>query len=182
MAVTATELFLRAHGSHRLTEAEVAAMGDGVELIRTVDESKALTARRGPMIVLSASGMLSGGRVLHHLFQVASDHRSTIVLAGFQAAGTRGEALLHGASTLRVFGDDIPVRARVVHLDSLSAHADAGELLDWLGAAPRPPDAVSVVHGEATAADTLRRRIHHKLGWPATVPAQGDHVVVGGGS
>ena len=180
MAVTATELFLRARGEHRLTAAEATAMSDGVELVRTVDESKRLTARRGPMIVLSASGMLTGGRVLHHLFQVAPDHRNTIVLAGFQAPGTRGETLLQGASTLRVFGDDLPVRAQVVHLDSLSAHADADELLAWLAAAPVPPHAVSVVHGEPAAAETLRRRIRHELGWAASVPAQGDDVVVVG--
>lgn len=178
MAVTATELFLRSGGEHRLSEAEVTAMAHGVELVRTVEESKQLTARRGPMIVLSASGMLTGGRVLHHLFQVAPDHRNTIVLAGYQAAGTRGEALLHGASTLRVFGDDIPVRARVVQLDSLSAHADADELINWLGAAPRAPHAVSVVHGEAAAADALRRRIRHQLGWAAAVPGHGTSVTV----
>ncbi|MGH9152554.1 MAG: hypothetical protein ACRD03_09195 [Acidimicrobiales bacterium] len=91
MAVDATELFLRTTGEHRLEPADVAAMASGVEFVHTVEDSKRLTARRGPMIVLSASGMLTGGRVLHHLFQVAPDHRSTIVLAGFQAAGTRGE-------------------------------------------------------------------------------------------
>jgi len=179
MAVDATELFLRTRAEHRLDEREVAELCHGVELVRTVDDSKQLTARRGPMIVLSASGMLTGGRVLHHLFQVAPDRRSTIVIAGFQAAGTRGEALLHGASRLRVFGEDVPVRARVVHLDSLSAHADAGELMAWLAAAPSPPSAVSVVHGEAGAADTLRRRIGHELGWPAAVPGPGDTVDVG---
>jgi metallo-beta-lactamase family protein len=131
------------------------------------------------MIVLSASGMLTGGRVLHHLRQVAPDHRSTILLAGYQAAGTRGEALLHGAATLRVFGEDIPIRARVVHLDSLSAHADADELISWLGAAPTPPSSVSIVHGEPIAAESLRRRIRHELGWAASVPATGDTVLVG---
>jgi metallo-beta-lactamase family protein len=178
MAIAATELFMRSAGQHRLTDAEVAAMDDGVELVRSVDDSKALTARRGPMVVLTASGMLTGGRVLHHLFQVAPDHRNTIVLAGYQAAGTRGEALANGARTLRVFGEDIPVRARVVQLDSLSAHADADELVAWLRAVPEPPGAVSVVHGEASAADTLRRRIQHELGWSVAVPAHGSSVTV----
>jgi metallo-beta-lactamase family protein len=111
--------------------------------------------------------------------QVAPDHRNTILLAGFQAAGTRGEALLHGARSLRVFGEDVRVNARVVHVDSLSAHADSDELMAWLAAAPRPPAGVSVVHGEAGAADTLRRRIGHELGWPAAVPAPGGSVLVG---
>ncbi len=178
MAVNATELFLASTAEHHLDPRQVAELSDGVEFVRTVEESKQLTARSGPMIVLSASGMLTGGRVLHHLFQVAPDHRNTILVTGYQAAGTRGEALLNGASTLRVFGDDVPVRARVVHLDTLSAHADGDELMAWLASAPRPPTAVSVVHGEPSAADTLRRRIRHELGWPATVPASGDAVVV----
>ena len=181
MAVDVTELFLASSGEHRLDEGQLHQLREGVELVRTVEESIRLTARRGPMVVLSASGMLSGGRVLHHLRQVAPDHRSTILLVGFQAAGTRGEALRNGARSIRVFGEDVPVRAEVVHLDSLSAHADAEQLMAWLGAAPRPPSGVSVVHGEPDAADTLRRRIQHELGWPATVPWRGEQVSVPGG-
>ena len=179
MAVTATELFLASHDEHRLDEGALHELSAGVELVRSVEASKQLTARRGPMVVLSASGMLTGGRVLHHLLQVAPDRRNAIVLAGFQAAGTRGQALLNGARSLRVFGEDVPVNARVVHVDSLSAHADSDELMAWLASAPRPPAAVSVVHGEAGAADTLRRRITHELGWPAAVPASGGSVLVG---
>jgi metallo-beta-lactamase family protein len=130
------------------------------------------------MVVLSASGMLTGGRVLHHLFQVAPDQRNTIVLAGYQAVGTRGEALANGATSLRVFGEDVPVRARVVQLDSLSAHADSDELVDWVRRAPSAPFGVSVVHGEASAADTLRRRIQVELGWPARVPALGSSITI----
>jgi metallo-beta-lactamase family protein len=178
MAVNATQLFLDSNAEHRLDARQLAELSAGVEMVRSVEDSKTLTTRREPMIVLSASGMLAGGRVLHHLFQVAPDHRNTIVLAGFQAAGTRGEALLHGAASLRVFGEDVPVRARVVPIDSLSAHADADELIAWLAAAPKRPGAVSVVHGEAGAADTLRRRIRHELGWPASVPRVGDSVEV----
>jgi metallo-beta-lactamase family protein len=177
MAVDATELFLASNTEHRLDERELTELCDGVEFVRSVNDSKELTARRGPMVVLTASGMLTGGRVLHHLIQVAPDHRNTIVIAGFQAAGTRGESLLRGAASVRVFGDDVPVRARVVHLDSLSAHADADELIAWLRSVPRPPASVSVVHGEASAAETLRRRIRHELGWQASVPGQGDAVV-----
>lgn len=179
MAVDATQLFLASPDDHRLSPVEAADMCRDVELVRTVEQSKVLTTRRGPMIVLTASGMLTGGRVLHHLFQVAPDHRSTIVLAGFQAAGTRGEALANGARSLRVFGEDVPVKARVVQLDSLSAHADAEGLMAWLAASPAPPAAVSVVHGEASAADTLRRRIRLELGWPASVATLGSTVTVG---
>lgn len=178
MAVDATELFMSSPADHRLTPEEVAELCEQVELVRDVEASKALTARKGPMIILSASGMLTGGRVLHHLFQVAPDHRSTIVLAGYQAAGTRGEALWNGARSLRVFGEDVPIRANVVRLDTLSAHADADALLEWLRSSPTPPSTVNVVHGEATAADTLRRRIQHELGWKALVPGFGQTVRV----
>lgn len=178
MAVHATELLLAWRGEHRLDEQQVAALADGVELVRTVEESKRLTEQRGPMVVLSASGMVTGGRVLHHLRQVAPDHRNTILLAGYQAAGTRGESLLSGAPSVRVFGEDIPVRARVVSIDSLSAHADADGILAWLAAGPEAPRSVSVVHGEAAAADTLRRRIRNELGWPAWVPGLGEQARV----
>jgi metallo-beta-lactamase family protein len=178
MAIDATELFLATPDDHRLAPDEVTRLAEHVQLVRTVEESQALTARHGPMVVLSASGMLAGGRVLHHLRQVGPDHRSTIVLTGFQAAGTRGESLQNGARSLRVFGDDIPIRARVVSLDAMSAHADADELLAWLRSTPAVPSAVSVVHGEASASDTLRRRIQLELGWPASVPGPGEHVEV----
>lgn len=178
MAIHATELFLDSPTEHRLSEREVNDMSRGVKLVRTVEESKQLTSRRGPHVVLSASGMLSGGRVLHHLVQMAGDDRSSIVLTGFQAAGARGEALAHGATSLRVFGDDVAVRARVVQIDGLSAHADSDGLMRWLSSAPTPPTGVSVVHGEAGAADSLRRRISHELGWESHVPAAGESVEV----
>lgn len=178
MAVNATELFLASRGEHRLDGEELADLADTVELVRSVEDSKKLTARSGPMVVLSASGMITGGRILHHLRQVAPDRRNTIVLAGFQAAGTRGEALQQGATTLRVFGEDVPVRAEVVSIDSLSAHADGDGLVSWLRAAPEAPRAVSVVHGEPASADTLRRRIGHELGWPASVAGYGESVTV----
>lgn len=178
MAVDATELFLAAGGEHRLGSEDLRRLADGVELVRSVEASKALTARRGPMIVLTASGMLSGGRVLHHLLRVAPDHRNAIVLTGYQAAGTRGEAILHGARAVRVFGEDVPIRARVHSLESLSAHADADQLMAWLRSTPTPPSGVSVVHGEPTASDVLRRRIEVELGWPATVPGRGERLTL----
>lgn len=178
MAVDVTELFVAADGDHRLTGGEIDDLCRNVELVRDVEDSKRLTTRRGPMVVLAASGMLSGGRVLHHLFQVAPDHRSTIVLTGYQAAGTRGEALLNGARSLRVFGEDVPVRADVVSIETLSAHGDSDDLVAWLRSSPAPPAAVSVVHGEPSAADALRRRVEHELGWTVDVPAHGETVVV----
>lgn len=178
MAINATEMFISARGDHRLTDEQIAEMCDGVEFVRDVEASKELTARRDPMIVLSASGMITGGRVLHHVEQVGPDRRNTIVLAGYQATGTRGATLADGGRILRIYGDDVPIRAHVERIDSLSAHADADGLLRWLGSMATPPSAVSVVHGEAGAADTLRRRIGHELDLPASVPGMGDSVVV----
>jgi metallo-beta-lactamase family protein len=178
MAVHATELFYRFSDQHRLSNQQCAAMREDVHFVRSVEESMRLTASHEPAIVLAASGMATGGRVLHHLEQLAPDRRNTILFTGFQAAGTRGDALVHGARTVRVYGGEVPVRAEVANLESLSAHADADELLTWLASAPTPPAAVSVVHGEPHAADTLRRRIRDELGWPARAAAHGDTVSV----
>ena len=183
MAVDATRIFMSAPEDHRLVQAQLDAMSRSVKLVRTVQESMDLTSRAGPMVVLSASGMLTGGRVLHHLMQVGRDHRSTILLAGFQAAGTRGDQLHRGARSLRIYGQTIPIRADVVSLESVSAHADADGLMAWLGAAPSAPSMVSIVHGEASAADTMRQRVSNELGWDAWVPTAGESVEVqrGGG-
>jgi metallo-beta-lactamase family protein len=178
MAIDATELFCRYFDEHRLDQDACARMCQGVEFVRTPDESKELTSLRGPMIVLAASGMLSGGRVLHHLEALAPSSRNTILLTGFQAAGTRGEALQNGARTVKCYGGTVPVHAEIARIDSLSAHADADELVAWLSTADRPPRGVAVVHGEPSAADTLRRRLGDELGWSAFVPIQGESVTL----
>ena len=178
MAVDATELFCRYEGEHRLSADECVAMCKDVTFVRTAEESKRLTPLGGPMIVLSASGMLSGGRVLHHLETVAPDHRSTILLVGYQAAGTRGEALLAGARRVKVFGSYVPVRAEVVRVDSLSAHADSNELTAWLGSGDLSPSSTHIVHGEPSAADAFRRSLHDDLGWQTEVPEHGEAVSI----
>ena len=176
MAVDATELFCRYAGEHRLTDAQCRAMCQGVTFVRTAEESKQVTPLGGPMIALSASGMASGGRVLHHLERLAPDHRNTILLVGYQAAGTRGEALLAGAREVKIFGEYVPVRAEVARMDTLSAHADGGELVSWLGDGHAPPRGASIVHGEAAAADTFRRTLRDTLGWEADVAQYGEAV------
>ena len=130
------------------------------------------------MIIISASGMLAGGRILHHLQAYAPDERNAIVLTGYQAGGTRGARLLSGARTLRLFGREIAVEAEVVTIDSMSAHADADGVLHWMRGASRAPGAVYVTHGEPAAADALRLRIEHELGWPARVPDHGEEVPI----
>jgi metallo-beta-lactamase family protein len=122
------------------------------------------------MVIISASGMATGGRVVHHLKAFAPDSRNTILFSGFQAGGTRGAAILDGATTMRIHGIDIPIRAEVASLPNLSAHADSGEILNWMRGFERPPAQVYVTHGEPMAADAMRARIEHELGWPASVP------------
>ncbi len=170
MAVHTTHLLEQHPGEHRLNAAQVRALTHCATMVNSTDESRALASRHGPMVILSASGMATGGRVLHHLAHHAGNHRNMIVLTGYQAPGTRGATLASGAKSLRIHGRDIDVNAEVVQLQSASAHADAGQLLDWLRTLPQAPSQVYVVHGDLPAADTLRTRIQRELGWRALVP------------
>jgi len=148
-------------------------------LTRTVQESKAINRMSGPLIIISASGMLSGGRILHHLKQRLPRPETTLLFAGYQAEGTRGRKILEGAERVRIFGESIPVRARVAVINGLSAHADASELMDWVRAAPRQPKRVFVVHGEPRPAETFAGRIREELGWQVSVPTVGQRFKLG---
>lgn len=178
MAIDATDIYLRHRGEHRATEAECRAMYALSTMVRTAEESKALNRRHGPMIILSASGMLTGGRVLHHLEAFGSDPRNAIVLSGFQAGGTRGAALLAGSKRLRLFGRDIPIGAEVVALQSFSGHADSDELMAWMRGTTHAPRMTYITHGEPDAADALRARIKRELTWPVRVPEQGERILL----
>ena len=175
MAANVTGVFHRHRGEHRLSPEECDAMCASAKVVNTVEESKALNERSGPMIIISASGMATGGRVLHHLKAFAPDERNLIMLTGFQAAGTRGAALEQGATEIKIHGQYVPVRAEIVNIDMLSAHADYGEIIAWLGKLPRPVQTF-VTHGEPAAADAMRVRIASTLRWPCTVPQQGEIV------
>jgi metallo-beta-lactamase family protein len=174
MAISTTELYEKHMGEHRLNASQCHAMDSVAKMTRSVDESKAIAFQHGPKVILSASGMATGGRVLHHLMQYLGDHRNAIVLTGYQAPGTRGASLAGGATELRIFGKDVPVRAQVVQLTSASAHADSNQLLDWLKAMPGAPRRVFVTHGDPEASDRLRFRIEHELRWQALVPEHGS--------
>ena len=176
MATDVTALYHRFRAEHRLSEAECDALHRVATIVNTVEESKALNMRHGPMVIVSASGMATGGRVLHHLRAFAPDSRNAIVLTGYQAEGTRGAALAAGARSVRIHGQDLAVNAEVVQLAGASAHADADEILDWLRSAPRPPRKVFVTHGDPDAADALRARIERDLAWPVEVPDYRDRV------
>jgi metallo-beta-lactamase family protein len=170
MAIHTTALFGKHMDEHRLSETEVAAMDHVATMVETPEQSKALIKRHGPMVILAASGMATGGRVLHHLANYVGDHRNMVILTGFQSPGTRGATLASGAPTIRMHGKDLPVRAEIVQLSSASAHADANQLLAWLKQMPQPASQVYVVHGENQAADTLRQRIERELHLRAVVP------------
>ena len=170
MAVDATRVYHNHPGEHRLTPAQCDAMCAAAKMVNSVEESRALNLRKGPMIVISASGMATGGRVVHHLKAFAPDPNNTILFVGFQAGGTRGAAMLNGTETIKIHGEYVPVRAEVVSIDNLSAHADYAEILDWLKHFEAPPRQTFVTHGEPRAADALRHRIEEHLGWRTRVP------------
>ena len=172
MAGSATQLLHEHAGEHKLTARDYEAACAAVTYVKEVEESKALSANRFPKVIISASGMATGGRVLHHIAAFAGDHRNTLLFSGFQAAGTRGRKLLEGAREVKIHGEWINVRADVAELPMLSAHADAGELLRWLSGFQRAPKRVFIVHGEPEASEALRERIQRELGWDATVPLQ----------
>ncbi len=142
----------------------------------SVEDSKAINDRSDPCVVVSASGMATGGRVVHHLKAFAPHAQNTILLAGYQAGGTRGASLAAGAPTVRIHGQDIPVRAEVAQMDDMSAHADAQEIVDWLRHFQSPPRKTFITHGEPAAADALRQRIERQLRWNCQVPGYAESV------
>lgn len=174
MAVDATDIFQRHPDEHRLSSSDCRKAMAVATYIREVEDSRALGRNPMPKIIISASGMATGGRVLHHLKTMAPDPRNTILFGGFQAAGTRGDSLLKGAREVKMHGLWVPVRAEVDDLPMLSAHADCDEILRWLGSFRRPPVRTFVVHGEGAASAALQLRIERELGWSCAVPAEGD--------
>jgi metallo-beta-lactamase family protein len=141
-------------------------------MMRTPDDSKKINAVTSPCIIVSASGMATGGRVLHHLAQRLPDSRNTVLLVGYQAQGTRGRALQDGAKTVTLFGQQVTVRADIATIGQLSAHAGKSELLRWLSGFQTAPKQTFMVHGEPPALNSLRDAIVSQHGWPVTIPAQ----------
>jgi metallo-beta-lactamase family protein len=170
MATDATSLYQRHPELHRLDAAACAALSRDVRIVTTPDESRSLASMRYPAVIVSASGMATGGRVVHHIEAFAPDPANTILFAGYQAMGTRGAALVGGAREVRMHGHWVTVRAEVAQLEGLSSHADRDELLAWLGALATPPRRVYMTHGEPESADALRQAVAERLGWRAVVP------------
>jgi metallo-beta-lactamase family protein len=178
MASKATQVLLRFPQEHRLSPAQCSALEKKVLYTDTVADSMALAARHDPHIIISASGMATGGRVLHHLKRLLPNSLNQVIFVGYQAPGTRGDTLVRGNRFVKIHGDYVPVRAPVMDIDALSAHADQQELLAWLGTAPSVPRQTFVTHGEAVAADTLRLHIKDRLGWPVMAPEPMETVTL----
>lgn len=179
MAMDVTTLYRAHRKDHHLNDEECRAMCHAATMVNSVEESKELNRQRMPMVIIAASGMATGGRVLHHLKAFASDPRNTILFAGFQAGGTRGAAMLAGVDAIKIHGEYVPLRAQVVQMENLSAHADSGEILDWLSHFNRPPRRTFITHGEPGAADALRKKIEERLKWDCSIPDYLEGVNLG---
>lgn len=174
MATNATDLMSAHMDDHRLQPMVCREAFAVATYVRDTDSSKALSRSPMPKVIISASGMATGGRVLHHIKAFGQDPRNTILFAGFQAPGTRGRALIDGLRDVKIHGDWIEIRAEIADLTSLSAHADSDQLIRWLEGFASPPRETFVVHGEPNASSALRDRIERELGWRCTIPAMGE--------
>lgn len=178
MAVDATRIYHTYRSQHRLSVEECTAACRVAEFVNSPEASKELNSKQGPMVIIAASGMATGGRVVHHLKAFAPDPKNLILFSGFQAGGTRGASMLGGAETVRIHGADIPIRAEVANLETLSGHADYAEILDWLKAFQKAPQQTFLTHGEPAASDQLRQLIESTLGWACSVPDYKDTVII----
>ena len=181
MATDATDLLCAHMDDHRMQPIVCRDACAIATYVRDTDGSKALSGNSMPKVIISASGMATGGRVLHHIKAFGPDPRNTILFAGFQAPGTRGRALVDGGREVKIHGRWIDIRAEVADLTSLSAHADSDQLIRWLSGFAGPPLQTFIVHGELNASAALRDRIERELGWRCTIPAIGDEQPLGQG-
>lgn len=170
MATQATTLYQRHRKLLRISRREAGGLCDGVTIVSTPQQSQRLARSRFPSVIISASGMATGGRVLNHLKAMAPDPRHHIVFPGFQVSGTRGAKMIEGATEVKIFGEYVPVKAQISHLEGFSGHADANELMGWMRGFGHAPRQTFVVHGEPKASDALRLRIADELGWPVRTP------------
>lgn len=174
MAASVNQIFCKYAELTRLSTNEAREVCDVAQVVSTVDESKALNAQKGSRIIIAASGMATGGRVLHHLKTMLPDSRNTILFVGFQAGGTRGEAMLKGAQEVKIHGEMWPIHAEIINLESLSAHADSEELLNWVAKLKIKPARVFITHGERDSAEALAAKISNELRYQCEVPSLGD--------
>ncbi len=172
MATSATHIFCKYPEMHKLSLQDCNRWSQDFEYVKSVDESKVLNEKKGPMVIIAGSGMMTGGRILHHLKAFAPDPKNTIILTGFQALGTRGRTLMDGAREIKVHGQMLPVNAKVQMLENLSAHADSAEILNWLSLAPRNFKKVFLTHGEPSSIESLKQKIFEKFHISCEAPHQ----------
>ena len=170
MSINATKLLCKHANEHQLSKKQCHLVCNVATYVNTPDESRAIDQQPMPKIIISASGMMTGGRILHHLKVFAPDHKSTILLTGFQAGGTRGARLVAGERELKIHGQMIPVNAKVEYLTNTSAHADYAEILTWLKQFNQAPRKVFITHGEPDAAASLKKHIETQLDWSCQIP------------
>jgi metallo-beta-lactamase family protein len=175
MATDVTALYAKYATHHQLEFSQCKEAFGLAHYVQTTGESKDLSTRKGPMIIISASGMATGGRILHHLKTYAPDPDNFILLAGHQAAGTRGAFLAQGLGSIKIYGEYVKVAAEVIQLENVSAHADGDEMVAWLKPSTRGPK-VYITHGEPMASEALREKLMRELGWECLVPAFKDSV------
>jgi metallo-beta-lactamase family protein len=178
MAIDASDIFCKHGDIAQLSPDGCRRACSVARYINGVEESKALDSNSMPKVIISASGMATGGRVLHHLKHYGPDARHTILFTGFLAGGTRGEAMMSGAEAVKIHGNYVPIRAEVRNLEMLSAHADADEIMNWLTNFQTPPRQTFITHGEPAASDALRRRIEEALGWVCLVPEYRQEIAL----
>lgn len=178
MAISATDLYKKSNRQLKLTSQDCHEIDAMTTYVRTQEESVALNEKTFPSIIISASGMASGGRVVHHLKSLLPDHRNSIVFAGYQATGTRGQAIVAGAATTKIHGQEIPVKAQIHNVEGLSAHSDYSETIRWLSNLNEIPQQVYVTHGEETASDTMRKHLRDKFNCSVRVPELGETVKI----
>jgi len=185
MATNTTGVYARAKEEHdsdmklALSNNEDPLHPANVQFVRDFEQSKALNSQRGPMVVIAGSGMANGGRIVHHLLHHLSDPNCVVLFTGYQAEGTMGRRLIEGAQEVKILGNHIPVAAKVEKLNSLSAHADQGEILDWLSKFKTPPKRTFIVHGEPPAQAVLLEKIKERFGWDVVIPKQGEQFDLG---
>lgn len=170
MAINVAELMCKYLNGLRLSNNVCELVSNIATYVRTPEESKKVDEMNMPSIIISASGMATGGRVLHHLKRFVGDARNTVLLAGYQAAGTRGDRLARGEKEIEIHGQMWPVKAEILKLDNMSAHADYGELLEWMSHFTKKPRKIFIIHGEQSAAESLKQKIEDRYGWQAIVP------------
>lgn len=170
MATNATEIFSHHAKENRLTTQQCAKVFGVAQYVRSTEESIALNQQKMPMILISASGMATGGRVVHHIRNLAPDPKNTILFSGFQAGGTRGDRMVRGEKEIKIFGQMIPVRAEVIQMENTSAHADYAEILTWLAHLKNAPRKIFITHGENESAESLKIKIEQKFHWNCAIP------------